>query len=97
MWWRKSRKNRGKRELIVLLDKDSYEQFDRLKSKIPAFDENEILAAALKCLEQRVDKIIKKQRAKKNRGLKDTGTQPKIAKIIGHYPEQRPPWKSNVY
>lgn len=75
MWWKKGRKNRDKRELIVLLDKDSCERFDRLKAKLPAFDEDEILVAALKYLEQKVDKIIIKQRAKKNRGLKDTGQQ----------------------
>ncbi|MCJ7685363.1 MAG: hypothetical protein MUO68_13835, partial [Desulfobacteraceae bacterium] len=77
-----------------MLDKDSYERFSRLKAKIPAFDEDEILAAALKCLEQKVDRIIMKQRAKMNRGLKDTGQQPKI---IGHYPEQRPPRKSATF
>lgn len=94
MWWKKGRKNRDKRELIVLLDKDSCERFDRLKAKLPAFDEDEILTAALKYLEQKVDKIIIKQRAKKNRGLKDTGQQPKI---IGHYPERRPPRKSAIF
>lgn len=85
MWWRKNRKNRGKRELIVLLDKDSYERFGRLKAKIAAFDEEEILATALKCLEQRVDKIIKKRVTKRISNLENEGYSPqKIANYLNN-------------
>ena len=68
MKWFKQRKRQGsnKQEKTFKLDCDAQERFDRLKAKIPAFDEDEILASALKSLEQKVDRIIRKQIANKN-------------------------------
>jgi hypothetical protein len=76
MWWRKSPRKMGSRELIVLLDKDSRERFDRLKTKIPAFNNNEVIASALLCLEHKTDRIIKRQITKRIRMLKNEGHSP---------------------
>ncbi len=73
MWWRKSQRKRDSRELIVLLDKDSRARFDRLKTKIPAFHNNELIASALQCLEHKTDRIIKSQITKRIRTLKNEG------------------------
>ncbi len=76
MWWRKSQRKRVSRELIVLLDKDSCERFDRLKPKIPAFNNNEVIASALLCLEHKTDRIIKRQITKRIRTLENEGYSP---------------------
>ena len=73
MWWRKSQRKRGSRELTVWLDKDSCERFDRLKTKIPAFNNNKVIASALLCLEHKTDRIIKRQITKKIRALENEG------------------------
>jgi len=73
MWWRKSPRKMGSRELIVLLDKDSRKRFDRLKTKIPAFNNNEMIASALLCLEHKADRIIKRQITKRIRTLENEG------------------------
>ena len=77
MWWRKSKRKKGSRELIVLLDKDSCERLDRLKAKIPAFNNNEVIASALKCLEHKTDRIIKRLVMKRIQDLKNEGLSPK--------------------
>jgi hypothetical protein len=76
MWWRKSQRKRNSRELIVLLDKDSFERFERLKTKIPAFNNNEVIASALLCLEHKTDRIVKRQITKRIRMLKNEGHSP---------------------
>ena len=77
MWWRKSQRKRDSRELIVLLDKDSCERFDRLKARISAFNNNEVIASALKCLEHKTDRIIKRLVMKRIQDLKNEGLSPK--------------------
>jgi len=57
----------------VLLDKDSVDRFNRLKARIPAFDSTKIMAAALKCLEQKTDRIIKRQIRNRFRVLEKEG------------------------
>ena len=73
MWWRKNQRQRGGQEFIVWLDKDSCARFDRLKTKIPAFHNNELIASALLSLEQKTDRIIKRQITKRIRTLKNEG------------------------
>jgi hypothetical protein len=76
MWWRKNQRKRGGQELIVWLDKDSCARFDRLKIKIPAFHNNEVIASALLSLEQKTDRIIKRQVRKRIRKLENEGHSP---------------------
>jgi len=76
MWWKKSQRKRGSRELIVWLDKDSCERFDRLNTKIPAFNNNKVIASALQCLEHKTDRIIKRQITKIIRTLGNEGHSP---------------------
>ena len=76
MWWRKNQRKRGGQELIVWLDKDSCARFDRLKTKIPAFHNNELIASALLSLEQKTDRIIKRQVRKRIRKLENEGHSP---------------------
>jgi hypothetical protein len=73
MWWRKNQRKRGSQELIVWLDKDTCTRFDRLKTKIPGFHDNELIASALQCLEHKTDNIIKRQITKKIRKLENEG------------------------
>jgi len=76
MWWRKNQRKRGGQELIIWLDKDSCARFDRLKTKIPAFHNNEVIASALLSLEQKTDRIIKRQVRKRIRKLENEGHSP---------------------
>ncbi|MCG2779101.1 MAG: hypothetical protein L6406_25790 [Desulfobacterales bacterium] len=76
MWWRKSQRKRDSRELIVLLDKDSCERFDRLKTKIPTFNNNKVIASALLCLEHKTDRIYRRQITKRIRKLGNEGHSP---------------------
>jgi len=76
MWWRKHQRKRGGHELIVWLDKDSCARFDRLKTKIPAFRNNELIASDLLSREQKTDRIIKRQVRKRIRRLENEGHSP---------------------
>ena len=76
MHWKKGRRNEGNRELTVLLDKDSFERFNRLKTQIPASDNAGIISSALKCLEQKTDRIIKRQVMKIIRTMNNEGYDP---------------------
>ena len=73
MWWRKNQRKRGGQNLVVWLDKDTYAIFDRLKTKIPGFHDNEVIASALQCLEHKTDRIIKRQITKRIRKLENEG------------------------
>ena len=60
MFWKK-RKNGGKRKKVdFLLENDSHERLIRLRNKIPGYNDDEILAEAFKCLEQKIERIIEK-------------------------------------
>jgi hypothetical protein len=74
--WKKCRRKGDNRELTVLLDKDSFERFHRLKSQIPAFGNNEIITLALKCLEQKIERITKRQIRIRNRFLENEENRP---------------------
>jgi hypothetical protein len=76
MRWKKCRRKDNDRELTVLIDKDSRDRFDRLKVQIPNFDNAEIISAALKCLEQKTDRIIKRQVIKIIRTMDNEGYDP---------------------
>jgi len=73
MWWKKRRRNGDNWEFTIQLDKDSLDRFNRLKARIPASDNANIIALALKCLEQKTDKIIKRQIRNRTRALKNEG------------------------
>ncbi|MDY7034683.1 MAG: recombinase family protein [Thermodesulfobacteriota bacterium] len=74
--WIKKRNRKGGQQLIVRLDKASCERFLRLKTKISNSDENKLIALALKCLEQKTDKVIKRQIMKSIRQLTNEGLHP---------------------
>jgi hypothetical protein len=92
MWWKHRKKSENRRELRILLDKDSFDRFNRLKARIPAFDSTKIMAAALKCLEQKTDRIIKRQIRIRFRVLEKEGHNPQqIAAYLkkeGYGPQQ---------
>ena len=67
------REGEGPRELSVLLDKESAERLDRLRSRLVKEDDNELAALALRCLEQRVDSIIRKRVMKSIQTIKAGG------------------------
>jgi len=51
--------------LSVSLDRDSIDRFKRLKKKLKSVNEGQLMALALKSLEQKTDRIIKRQARKK--------------------------------
>jgi len=81
-WWRKNQRKKAGQELIVWLDKDTCERFVRLKTKIPGFHDNEVIASALQCLEHKTDRIIKRQITKRIRKLENEGLS---TQQIAHY------------
>ncbi|NQU15161.1 MAG: hypothetical protein HQ561_13495 [Desulfobacteraceae bacterium] len=64
--WRKRLGNKTCKELKVRLDEDSVERLKRLKTKIRTFDDNDLVASALKSLEDKVDRISKEQVVRKS-------------------------------
>jgi hypothetical protein len=65
---------RGDRhQIIVSLDDDALERFERLKSKIRTFDNSALVTSAIKCLEDRTDRLIKRQIVRTIRALKKEG------------------------
>ena len=66
--WKKDQDETEERKLIVRLDRDSQERFKRLKSKISGLNNDQIIASALKCLDQKTDRIIKRQIRKRQGG-----------------------------
>jgi hypothetical protein len=82
-WWKQKHQSRNQHELIVFLDEDSHERFERLKSKIRTFDNDTLVTTALKCLEDKTDKIIRMQVRKRIGSLKKEGLNPEqIAGIL---------------
>ena len=82
-WWKQKHQSRNPHELIVFLDEDSHERFERLKSKIRTFDNDTLVTTALKCLEDKTDKIIRMQVRKRIGSLKKEGLNPEqIAGIL---------------
>jgi len=66
--WKKDPGETEERKLTVRLDRDSQERFKRLKSKISGLSNDQIIASALKCLDQKTDRIIKRQIRKRQGG-----------------------------
>jgi hypothetical protein len=66
--WKKDQGKTEKRTFIVRLDRDSQERFKRLKLKISGLSNDQIIAYALKCLDQKTDRIIKRQTRKRQGG-----------------------------
>jgi hypothetical protein len=82
-WWKEKHKSRNPHELTVFLDEDSLERFERLKSKIRTFDNDTLVTTALKCLEDKTDKIIRMQVRKRIWSLRKEGLNPEqIAGIL---------------
>ena len=57
----KWRGNTNGRELVVRLDKDSVDRLKRLRGKIRTLDNDALIARGLECLEQKADRIIRRQ------------------------------------
>jgi hypothetical protein len=70
-----SRKQReiNNRELSIFLDEESFRRFQQLKVKIPKHDNSELIALALRCLEEKTNRITRKLIKKKVHGLKNKG------------------------
>ena len=68
---------------LFKLEGENIELFVRLKSKLPKLSESELIHSALKCLEHKTDRIIKRQLVKKVKLMSDKGLQPQqIAKRL---------------
>lgn len=92
--WRIGKRNKDSQELRVLLEKDSFERFERLRNKMTAFDNSELIASALKCLEDKTERIIKRQIMKSIRTLKNEGySHQQIAKYLN---KKRVPLLANM-
>jgi hypothetical protein len=72
-WREKQRRGGDRHQLIVLLDDDSLERFERLKFKIRTLDSSALVTSALKCFENRTDRIIKRRIVRTIRALKKEG------------------------
>jgi hypothetical protein len=53
----------GERELTIKLNRESLRRLNRLRLKTKKADESELVSLALTALEQKVDKILKRQHA----------------------------------
>ncbi len=76
-------------ELTLQLDSEARVRFEKLRNKMPRADETQIVALALKCLEQKWDIIVKWQAIKRVRTLKNEGmNNEQIAKRLNdeHFP-----------
>lgn len=65
------------RKLSVLVDEEAFERFERLKTKVPKLDNRQLIAFALRCLEQRTDTIIKRRALARIKMLKNEGLSPR--------------------
>ena len=61
------------KKVVVKLDEDSLRRLERLKVLVPNGDEDAVFRLALKSLEQKVDKILRKRLAQRIRHLKKEG------------------------
>jgi hypothetical protein len=68
-----TKKQRSSGSASITLDEDSVILLERLKAKIPAFGDGELISSALKCLEQKTDMIIKKHVMRRIKTLKREG------------------------
>jgi hypothetical protein len=69
--WREKEKDDSTAALS--LNKESLERLGRLRERITTLDTPELVALSLKCLEQKTDRIIKRQVKKKARTLQKEG------------------------
>jgi hypothetical protein len=59
--------NRQKRQtLTVVLEGSTLERFERLKQIIKAYDDHELIAASITCLDRKTHRIIKRRITKKS-------------------------------
>jgi hypothetical protein len=65
------------RELSVLVDEEAFKQLERLKAKLTKLDNSQLIAFALRCLEQRTDTIIKRRALERIKALKNEGLSPR--------------------
>jgi hypothetical protein len=71
------------KEASVVLDKESFERLERLKAIIVNLDDGALIALALKGLEEKADRIIRRRVKKRAFALKNEGLSPKqIAKHL---------------
>jgi hypothetical protein len=71
--WKDSRKKYIAKtgfELSIALDKESSERLERLKGRLPKANESEVIALALKSLEEKMGRIIKRKMMRKIRAMK---------------------------
>jgi hypothetical protein len=57
-------------ELNIALDRDSSERLERLRVRLPKANDSELIALALKSLEEKMGRIIKRKIMRKIRAMK---------------------------
>ena len=72
-WMKKGEPKQSSHEFYVDLDKNSVEIFKRIKARLPRQSDSEIITMALVCLEQRINRVIRRHTAKRNQVLKTHG------------------------
>jgi hypothetical protein len=60
-------------ELNIELDTESRERLLRLKNKLPKINDSELIGLAMKALEEKMSRIIKRKMMRKIRTLKSEG------------------------
>jgi hypothetical protein len=61
---------------LIQLEGENLELFQRLTDKLPRLSENDLINAALRSLERKTNRIIKRQLVKKVKLMTDRGLQP---------------------
>ena len=71
--WRTKKDNNDNRKMTVVIHGKSVERVDRLKNKITRASNQDLITMALKSLEQKTDRIIRRQAKQRARAMEDEG------------------------
>ena len=70
---KKKKKEEERKKLVLWLDQDSVERLERLRGILKNFDDSQLIALALKLLEHRMKKMVKRRLLRKIRTLEKKG------------------------
>jgi hypothetical protein len=57
-------------EMTIVLDRDANERLQRLRARLPKANDSELISLALKSLEEKMGRIIKRKMIRKIRAMK---------------------------
>jgi hypothetical protein len=80
---KKRKKRKEGRQLSIWLDQESVLRLEMLKGKLRRLDDSRLVAFALKCLEQQINRMAKRRVLKEIRALERKGLNPEqIAALL---------------